>query len=167
MPPTDLLGHRWRDFILHPWNHNREALLLALMQFDAAAPDLDEITHIERLLEARKKQHPDDIAVQRLTLADLVAEGGFTFAPYYPVTAKTLWLAAHEPQDWLHLRGRDLSAWIAEIETWAANAIGPHDLPAAVQLARVLRHEHRPFMTLPRPESSTRANAGNSPCPPN
>lgn len=164
--PTDLLGHRWRDKLLQPWNHNREALCLALIRADVPSPDLDELTHIERFLELRKAALKAEAT--NLTLESLACNGGFTFSPYYPAASKTLWLAAHKPAEWEHLRGRNLSAWLAEIDAWSLDHIAKHELPAAVQLARLLRTEHHPFMTLPRPESSSsRSHAGNSPCPPN
>lgn len=156
---ADLVGHRWNNIPLHPWNHNREALCLALIVADAPAPDLSQIDQLEQLLEMRRTELlaseqllPEERArMQSLTLADMVVEAGFSWQPYFPAASKTLWLAAHQPADWQHLRGEDLSAWLTEIDVWSGEHIGPQDLEAAVRLAHKIRTAHKALITIPRP----------------
>lgn len=161
---ADLIGQRWHDIVLQPWNHNREALCLALIAADAHAPDLRQIDLIEMMLErqrvkmlATEQMTPEERrAIEQLTLSEMVTEAGFSWAPYFPAAAKTLWLAAHVPADWQHLRGPDLSAWLTEIDAWASKNIQPHELEAAVKLAHQLRTAHAALVTIPRPSGGPR-----------
>jgi hypothetical protein len=158
----DTLGHHWRDTALHKWNARREILYLALESHLQKNPDMlsaaeNPLDYLD-VLEARlndalsKRTEPD---------ADTHPSDLIEWARFMPAAARVLWLAHHEPQDWLHLRA-DPAAWLAQIEEWSYDAIGD-DVEAAVRLASLLRTEHRQFITLPRPEKGgrPRADAGN------
>jgi len=160
----DALGHFWHGSPLQPWTARSELLYLALQ--DAAESDLlsnisnnlDHLTIIEAKLAEAVSKSPD---LQ-------VSESGLIhWSRFLPAASIVLWLAHHQPSDWLTLRA-DPAAWLRVIENWADANIETDELAPAVRLAHTLRTAHRQLMTLPRPDAQTRKrDAGNSLCPTN
>lgn len=168
---ADALGHFWHGIPLQPWTARRELLYLALQ--DAAESDLlsnisnnlDHLTIIESKLQTLVQ--PPSTTANNSQPPQTSPDSLIHWSRFLPAASIVLWLAHHQPSDWLTLRA-DPTAWLRIIEDWADANIDTDELAPAVRLAHTLRTAHRQLMTLPRPDAQTRKrDAGNSLCPTN
>ena len=146
----------WNGQPLLPWSRGRESLLARLVAADVPGGDLEDVPLIEGRLERRKEETPESEAVQALTI-----EGVINVLEYLPMAAKLLYLARHEPQQWDHLRGQHVAAFLRAIETWAETAIEPGQEWLAVRTAVEIKTAHRKMMAMRRPTPGARRHEGN------
>jgi hypothetical protein len=140
--------HSWQGQALHPWSMGREMLLVRLIESDVPAAELEQIPLISERIEK---------AGGVLKLEEVVEVG-----LYLPVAAKVLFLATHEPEQWDHLRGRDVSRFLRVIETWAEEeGIPSGEEWPAVHTALALRADYRKMRALRRPGRSVGRDSGN------
>lgn len=145
---------------LEPWSMERDSLLARLIEADVPAPRLTSIAYYEeRLSFAREKAEREGTLheIEGLTLEDLV-----DVMELYPTAGKLLFLAAHKPEQWDHLRGRDrVGRFLRAISEWAEANIPAHDPWPAILLARDIDAKYQLVRAQRRPYHSMRNLVGN------
>lgn len=146
----------WNGQRLQSWSRARETLLARLVAVDVPGGALEDLAAMQARLDERKAQDPGNDALQAATL-----EGFVNVMEYLPTAAKVLYLAAHEPQEWDHLRGVRVTVFLRAIEEWAETAIEPGAEWKAVMTAVNITTAHRQMVAMRRPTPGTRNHAGN------
>lgn len=145
---------------LEPWTMERDSLLARLTEADVPAPRLASINYYEeRLRFAREKAEREGTLheIEGLTLEDLV-----DVMELYPTAGKLLFLAAHKPEEWDHLRGRDrVGRFLRAIAEWAEANIPAADPWPAILLARDIDAKYQLVRAQRRPYHSMRNLVGN------
>lgn len=144
---------------LEPWSMGRESLFVRLIESDTPGESLENITlyeqHIARVkAEAEKKGLLHEVS--HLTVADLL--NAFSLLP---AAAKVLYLAAHKPDAWDHLRGKESARFLRAIEEWSERTIPPDQHWPAILLARDIRDQHRSVIAVRRPSPGGSLHSGN------
>lgn len=127
------------ELSLLPWSHERHSLCARLVAADVPAQPLSELARLQSFVATT--QGLTDVSISRYV--DLT--------PYLPTAEKVLYLAAHEPHEFAHVRS-SLSRFFSAVAEWAAENI-PLDLREQACLAAhriITQHEAVLAMHAPR-----------------
>jgi hypothetical protein len=137
--------HHWGSIILNPWSRQRESLFVRLIEHDETTTGLDSLP----LLTARLAEKESQVTIETLLSPMLFIEQA----------ALALYLAAHQPNQWDHLRGRP-AAFLRAANDWAEQHIPAADEWSAIHLAVTLRTQHHAVIPM-RPASRAGGPSGN------
>lgn len=128
---------------LHPWSRERHLLVARLIAADVPAQPLEELRRARAYLEQRAREEGVE---DEVSLSDVLA-----LDPYVPTAEKVLFVAAHTPQEWAHLRGPSVGRFLAAISQWAEEAIPPALYEQACLTALQILTQHEQMIAMPQP----------------
>jgi hypothetical protein len=137
--------HAWAGIPLQPWSRQRESLFIRIIEHDETTTGLDSIP----LLTARLAEKGSTVTIETLLSPMLFIEQA----------ALVLYLAAHTPNQWDHLRGRP-ATFLRAANDWAEQRIPAGDEWSAIHLAVTLRTQHHAVIPM-RPASRAGGPSGN------
>jgi hypothetical protein len=138
-------SHHWGSIPLHPWSRQRESLFVRLIEHDETTTGLDSLP----LLTSRLAEKESQVTIETLLSPMLFIEQA----------ALVLYLAAHQPNQWDHLRGRP-ATFLRAANDWAEQHIPAGDEWSAIHLAVTLRTQHHAVIPM-RPASRAGGPSGN------
>jgi len=138
-------SHTWAGIPLQPWSRQRESLFVRLIEHDETTTGLDSLP----LLTARLAEKGSTVTIETLLSPMLFIEQA----------ALVLYLAAHQPNQWDHLRGRP-AAFLRAANEWSEKHIPAGDEWPAIHLAVLLRTQHHAVIPM-RPASRAGGPSGN------
>jgi hypothetical protein len=127
------------DLPLHPWSHERHTLAARLIAADVPSRPLAELVRMQALIAKT-----DGLSTSELgAYVDLTA--------YLPDAEKILFLAAHEPHEFNHLRGTQITRFFSAIAAWSAENIAPADYALACLTAHQISTQHESVLAMHQP----------------
>lgn len=128
---------------LYPWSRERHRLALQLLAADVSVYDLDTLSRVQgRLVEIARQNN--------LPKVPTLAEADIDLRLYLPSAEKVLFLAAHQPEQFLHLRP-SLSKFLDVITEWGAATIAPDQYEEACLCALRLMTQHEKSVPMHQP----------------
>ena len=137
--------HTWAGIPLQPWSRERESLFVRLIEHDETTTGLDALPQ----LTARLAEKETTVTIETLLSSMLFIEQA----------GLVLYLAAHKPNQWDHLRGRP-ATFLRAANDWAEKHIPAGNEWLAIHLAVTLRTQHHAVIPM-RPPSRAGGPSGN------
>jgi hypothetical protein len=127
------------DLPLHPWSNERHTLAARLIAADVPSRPLAELVRMQALIA-----QTDGLSTSELSAyVDLTA--------YLPDAEKILFLAAHEPHEFSHLRGTQITRFFSAVAAWSAENIAPADYALACLTAHQISTQHESVLAMHQP----------------
>lgn len=136
------------DLLLHPWSHERHSLCARLIAADVPAQPLSELARLQGLVS------------QTPGLAEVGLSRYVDLTPYLPTAEKVLYLAAHEPHEFAHVRS-SLARFFAAIADWAAENIPLDQQEQACLTAHRILTQHESVLAMNAPRRGGKGSLKN------